>query len=142
MYKNILFAADLLSEDDDPVAKRALALVKTQEASLSIVHVVEFMTSYGIPPAPINIATWQQELETLAKIKLNALGNKLGVPENKQFLMVGSAKELILQTAEKIGADLIIIGSHSRHGLSYLFFGSTATGVLHHAKCDILAVKV
>lgn len=142
MYRNILFAADLIPEDDDPVAKRAVALAKAQNAALSIVHVVEFVTTYGVPPAPINITLWQQELEASAKVKLNALGAKLGVPESRQYLMTGSAKELILETAEKIEADLIIIGSHSRHGLSYLFLGSTATGVLHHAKCDILAVKV
>ncbi len=43
--------------------------------------------------------------------------------------------------AEKLSADLIIVGSHGRHGLA-LLLGSTANGVLHGAKCDVLAMRV
>ena len=39
------------------------------------------------------------------------------------------------------GADLIVVGSHGRHGLA-LLLGSTANGVLHGATCDVLAVRV
>jgi universal stress protein A len=39
------------------------------------------------------------------------------------------------------GADLIVIGSHGRHGLQ-LLLGSTANGVLHLSECDVLAVRV
>ena len=38
-------------------------------------------------------------------------------------------------------ARLIVVGSHGRHGLA-LLLGSTANGVLHHAKCDVLAVRI
>ncbi|MEO1899758.1 MAG: universal stress protein, partial [Methylococcales bacterium] len=37
--------------------------------------------------------------------------------------------------------DLIVVGSHGRHGLA-LLLGSTANGVLHHAVCDVLAVRL
>jgi len=43
--------------------------------------------------------------------------------------------------ADEQGADLIIVGSHGRHGLA-LLLGSTANGVLHGAACDVLAVRV
>ena len=42
---------------------------------------------------------------------------------------------------EDIQANLIVVGSHGRHGLA-LIFGSTANGVLHGAGCDVLAVRV
>ena len=45
------------------------------------------------------------------------------------------------KTAREQGADLIIVGSHGRHGLA-LLLGSTANGVLHGASCDVLAVRV
>ena len=35
----------------------------------------------------------------------------------------------------------IVVGSHGRHGLA-LLLGSTASGVLHGAKCDVLAVRI
>ena len=43
--------------------------------------------------------------------------------------------------AEELGTDLIVVGSHGRHGLA-LLMGSTANGVLHGANCDVLAVRV
>jgi universal stress protein A len=43
--------------------------------------------------------------------------------------------------AEELDADLIVLGTHGRHGLG-LMLGSTANAVLHGAPCDVLAVKV
>ncbi|BBI62758.1 hypothetical protein HSBAA_40640 [Vreelandella sulfidaeris] len=43
--------------------------------------------------------------------------------------------------AEEHGVDLIVVGSHGRHGFA-LLLGSTSTGVLHGAQCDVLAVRV
>lgn len=43
--------------------------------------------------------------------------------------------------AEDESTDLIIVGSHGRHGLA-LLLGSTASGVLHHSPCDVLAVRL
>ena len=54
---------------------------------------------------------------------------------------MGRPETEIHNTADEIGADLIVVGSHGRHGLA-LIFGSTANGVLHGAACDVLAVRV
>ncbi len=50
-------------------------------------------------------------------------------------------KEGILGAAREHGADLIVVGSHGRHGLA-LLLGSTANAVLHGAPCDVLAVRI
>jgi len=56
--------------------------------------------------------------------------------------MISSRPETEIHTlANEIGADLIVVGSHGRHGLA-LLLGSTANGVLHGAPCDVLAVRV
>ena len=52
-----------------------------------------------------------------------------------------SLKKVILAEAQAINADLIIVGSHGRHGVS-LILGSTANAILHGAQCDVLAVRV
>lgn len=54
---------------------------------------------------------------------------------------MGSPKLEIVRVAEERQVDLIVVGSHGRHGLA-LLLGSTANGVLHHAKCDVLAVRL
>ena len=54
---------------------------------------------------------------------------------------MGPTKSQIQEIAESIGIDLIICGSHGRHGLS-LLLGSTANAVLHHATCDVLAIRI
>ena len=57
------------------------------------------------------------------------------------YIVVGHLVSEVIKAADKEEADLIVIGSHGRHGLQ-LLLGSTANGVLHLAKCDVLAVRV
>ena len=65
----------------------------------------------------------------------------MSIPAGNRHLLMGRPETEIHNVAEEIGADLIVVGSHGRHGLA-LIFGSTANGVLHGATCDVLAVRV
>ena len=93
--------------------------------------------AYGIA-AGVDI---EQELLKEAKKSMTKLGNQLNVDKEHQVVEVGLAKQLVIDLAEKIKADLIIVGSHGRHGVR-LLLGSTANAVLHGAPCDVLAVRV
>ena len=59
-----------------------------------------------------------------------------GVGSNDTAHVISMAKE-----AQKLNADLIVVGSAGRHGMR-LLLGSTANAVLHSAECDVLAVRV
>jgi nucleotide-binding universal stress UspA family protein len=50
-------------------------------------------------------------------------------------------KELILEEAHKWGADLIVVGSHGRHGLSRFLLGSVSEAVASHASCSVEIVR-
>jgi len=76
-----------------------------------------------------------------AKKRLTKLAEKLAVTEDRLWLEMGSPKTEIIRVAEENKVDLIVVGSHGRHGLA-LLLGSTANGVLHHATCDVLAVRL
>jgi len=141
-YYHILLAADLIEEDDNPVAQKAKELMALTGAALSLVHAVEHPPSYGEAYEVPTVAAWQEEMEKNARKRLADLGDRLGVSKDRQYLRVGQPKYQILEVADEINADMIIVGSHGRHGLGLLLLGSTANGVLHGAKCDVLAVRV
>ena len=56
-------------------------------------------------------------------------------------MALGSTAKEILRIVQEQGLDLIVLGSHGRHGVAMLL-GSTANAVLHHAECDLLAVRI
>jgi universal stress protein A len=141
-YKHILVAADLVIADDNPVIKKAMEIGEKMGADISVIHAIEYPPSYGDAYEVPTVADWQEELEESAKERLEKLADKIGIAKEKRYLRIGQPKYQILEVADDIQADLIIIGSHARHGLGLLLLGSTANAVIHHAKCDVLAVRV
>jgi hypothetical protein len=72
---------------------------------------------------------------------LMQLGEKLAVDLANRWMLWGVPKQEIIHIAEQEKVDLIVVGSHGRHGLA-LLLGSTANSILHHAKCDVMAVRL
>ena len=139
-YRKIMLAVDL-TEESFKVAQRANQLVKAFDAELHIVHVIEPLSlAYG-GDVPMDLSTVQEQIQDQAASHLREFANSLNVPEARQHLIFGRPESEIHRTAEEAGADVIIVGSHGRHGLA-LLLGSTANGVLHGARCDVLAVRV
>lgn len=141
-YKHVLVAADLVSSDDDPVAERAQEISKASGAKISLIHVVEAFYNYVSPYVVEDTLGWEEQTLEAAKQKLSELGKRLEVPPENTHVTLGEAKRDILKVAGDIGADLIIVGSHGRHGLGLLLFGSVAGELLKAANCDVLAVNV
>ena len=140
-YRHILLAVDF-SDDAKQVIDKALDMARRNGATLSLIHVVEYTSSMyaGDIPLPEDLDL-DHRLAEQAEQRLNQLAGELGVPEAERRVEIGVPKREIVRVAEEIGADLIVIGSHGRHGLQ-LLLGSTANGVLHQAPCDVLAVRI
>lgn len=138
MYKHILFATDL-TEDTGYLIQKVQALRGLTGAKLSLVHVVEPLPGYSY--AYLGIEDIEGQLIEESRAGLAKLGDQLQVTKNDQFVEVGPTKSKILNVAQDIKADLIVCGSHGRHGLS-LLLGSTANAILHGAKCDVLTVRL
>jgi universal stress protein A len=141
-YKHILLAVNY-SAQNDYVANKAKSLADTYQAKLSIIHVLDNIpmpdTNYG-SVIPLNENSNYDLLEA-EKTKLIVLGKRLAVSEDNQWLVWGVPKEEIIEIAIQQHIDLIVVGSHGRHGLA-LLLGSTANSILHHANCDVLAVRL
>jgi universal stress protein A len=140
-YTHVLFATDF-SPDCDKAGQRAVALAQVADARLTLVHVVEYsaMEYAGEIPIPENIDLDQRRIDA-AREHIAALAARLGVPKAATFVELGSPKHEVVRIAKEQDADLIVVGSHGRHGLQ-LLLGSTANGILHLAPCDVLAVRV
>lgn len=139
-YNHILVAVDL-TEESRLVAKRACALRGAYGAKLSCLHVIEPLSlAYG-GDIPMDLSTIQEQIQETAKMHLADFAKTLNIPDEDQHLIFGRPETEIHALANQVGADLIVVGSHGRHGLA-LLLGSTANGVLHGAPCDVLAVRV
>lgn len=138
MYKHILFATDL-TEDTEYLVEKVRAMRGLTNAKLSLVHVVEPLPGYSY--AYLGIEDIEGQLLNEARQSIAKLGEKFKVGQSDVFVEIGPTKTKILKIAEDVNADLIICGSHGRHGLS-LLLGSTANAILHGAKCDVLTVRL
>ena len=141
-YQHVLLAVDY-SEQGVYVAKKAKSLANFYQAKLSIIHVLDNIpmpdTNYGTVISLTQDSS--DELLEAEKSKLMQLGDQLAVDLANRWLLWGVPKQEIIHVAEQEQVDLIVVGSHGRHGLA-LLLGSTANSVLHYAKCDVMAVRL
>jgi universal stress protein A len=90
--------------------------------------------------APAVLQT-QDEIARAARKRVQELALELGLAEGAAHVLVGNTQVEIVRTARERRADLIVLGSHERHGLS-LLVDFTEDAVLHKAPCDVLAVRL
>ncbi len=138
MYKRILFATDF-----DAVgvraAEKAKKIAAENNAELFLVHVVEPIPAYAYPGFA-GFAEVEVSIREQATKELQALAQKLEIDESHAMIEFGSTKNEILRVSKEKKVDLIVTGSHGKHGLS-LLLGSTANAILHGAECDVLVVQ-
>lgn len=139
MYRHILLATDL--EPDTALLAGRVADIVAAGTQLTLIHVIEPLAlAYGAE-MPVDLATLQEEVSRQARKKLDELAKHLAIGSERCLLVSGTIEKEILRIAQEQGVDLIVLGSHSRRGLAALL-GSTANAVLHHAHCDVLAVRI
>lgn len=142
-YKNILVAIDMF-EGAEHIIRKAMELAQAAGAEIHLLHVVEYLPPIGIGDDTLPSPGWmidEEELVNTAAKRLKAWLDEHGFQVSSQEVLAGVAKHDIVRTAEQRASDLIVLGSHGRHGIRYLL-GATADAVLHHASCDVLAVRI
>ncbi len=145
-YTRILVAVDF-----SPHSQRALeqgAMMSEHcGAKLHLLHVVEAPTYPVLEdvavtglPGMWDVEVTQALMETARK-RLQQLVADLSLHAVEVEVLVGIAKVDIVEHAEQIGADLIVLGRHGEGFLESLI-GSVTDSVMHHAHCDVLAVNL
>lgn len=139
-YMHLLVGLDL-SADSAKVLDKATTIARAFNAKISVAHIVEPLAfAYG-GDVPINLTEAQTLMEEQAKHRLSKIVDEVQVAPEQQYVCIGQAAHELHRIAEDKQLDLIVVGSHGRHGLA-LLFGSITKGVVSGAKCDVLAVRV
>lgn len=153
-YKQIVVAIDdsLLSKK---AFRQALAIAKAFKANLNLIHILLPIEEEFEDLSPINLSNvyspvtideslpqrWQAKeergLELLRSLREIAKANGVHAISSQ---LVGQPEQKICEFAQELNADLIVIGSHGRTGLSELFLGSVSNYVSHHVPCAVLLV--
>ena len=140
-YSHVLIAVDL-SDDSDAVVHRGLEMARRFNARVTVLHVVEFIpvdpAGEALLPPPIDL---ENELVQSARRRLEDLCGSLNIKDLPHRVVTGVIKTELLRTVTEEHIDLIVLGSHERHGLA-LLLGSTEKSILHRASCDVLAVRL
>ena len=139
-YKKLLVLLDL-SEDSEQVAIAARDMAAHSNASMIVLHVVEFVPVEPLGESLMPTAQIEDELINRSRGQLASLITRLRLGNATGRIEAGNTKSEILRVAEEEQVDLIVLGSHERHGLAILV-NFTEDTVLHAAHCDVLAVRL
>lgn len=145
--KKVLIALDATDEAEE-VLEGATALDPRGSIDFQVVTVIPPLLGgvSGMDGASF-AASWplREMEETIARETAKNIRERVagfGIEPNRVAVRIGRPALEIKAYAEEIGADLIVLGSHGRHGIAGVMLGSTANGVLHGCSCDVLTVHI
>jgi universal stress protein A len=141
IYQKVLAVLDL-SDDCVRVGARALEIASgCGGADVTLLHVVEYMPVEPLSDSLLPAMQIESELLERARSRMQAIAKDLRNPAPPWQVTSGNVKAEIVRVARDGAFDLIVIGSHQRHGLSILV-NLTEDTVLHSARFYVVAVRL
>jgi len=140
--KHILVPTDL-SEGADQALQYACELARTLDAEIHLLNVVG-IPALGVPELGVAVTSTvidqlvtenQTALDQIASSRCNA---RIGQVQIK----AGDPRDLINRTAQELGVDLIVMGTHGRRGITRALLGSVAESIVRTAPCAVLTVRM
>lgn len=140
MFRHILLATDLTAASDR-AHETAAALAKVLGARLTAVHVCE-PPAFAVAGAGASGVDLVGPCTEEPRVRLDRLLWRLRKASvvAEGVLRVGVPWVHIVTVAAEIGADLVITGTHGRHGIAHAFYGSVAEKVVQESPVPVLAV--
>ena len=140
-FKRILVPVDF-SDASARALNTALDLASDLKAEVKIIHIHQVQTQYMIEGGLYAPELDEDELMEKRKKELaNFVEGQKGDVSISQEVRAGIPETEILEIAGEFQADLIIMGTHGRSGLSHLLMGSVTENVLRHTDVPILSVR-
>lgn len=136
MYKNIIVPIDLDKTDNGEVMLRQVKKLADADGKVTVMNVVEDVPGLITADMPDDLAV---KTAKNARTNLVHMVEGAGLQADVQ-IRAGRPHDAIVDLADEIGADLILIGSHNP-GIADYLLGSTAANVVRHAKCSVLTAR-
>lgn len=129
---------------NDRVVDEARSLAAVFGATVHVAFSFEAMPPMLVAEpalAVATIATLHDEMRAQAAVALRDFAASHRLPPDCQHLLGGPPAEALASLAADRHADVLVLGTTRRSSFDQALFGSTAERILHHAACDVLAVK-
>ncbi len=142
-YKHVLVAIDF-SASAEQILNKAHDIANRNKAKLSLLHIIEYLPPIDTVYEPVISSNWlidETEMLQQAKNNLENFSNQHELTNAELHSVIGTPKYELSHFVKEHQCDLLVLGSHGRHGINILL-GSTANAILHEMPCDILAIKI
>jgi universal stress protein A len=139
------FRKVLIAVDDDPIAAHAadvgVELARSLHAEVALIHAIDpsmiFAPDAGIAADELALRAQQDGTQLMADFRARLPAGIAAL----EFIPQGTPGSEIVKAAREWPADLVVIGSHGRRGLTRALVGSVAEAVMRHAPCPVLVVR-
>lgn len=136
----VILAALDGSHASDGVVTMAARLSRSPGAELHLIHVIDSLFEADQAMLAESAAERRARHQQHLAHAVQQLAEH-GVTAPQEHLVEGASENLILDVAEKLRADLILVGTHGRKGLNRLLVGSVSEAVTRHAHCPVMVVR-
>jgi nucleotide-binding universal stress UspA family protein len=138
---NVLLAVD--GSEFSDAAIQSLIRTRPADAQIRVIHVIE---PFPVVESWVYTPDWNKMLDEQRKEAEAFVTEAAETLRNANFpattaIESGNAQSVIIDTAMKWPADLIVMGSHGRRGVERFLMGSVSDGVARHAPCSVLIVR-
>ena len=141
--RNILVPIDFSAQAEEAL-DYAIVLAAKLDATVHLVNVIG-IPALGVPELGVALTSTVIEQVVMqnetALEKLAGSRRDRGAKIGETLLKTGDAREMIMHTAEELHADLIVMGTHGRRGLSRALLGSVAEWVVRTSPVPVLTVR-
>ena len=144
VLKNVLVATDF-EETSGAALDYGRDLARSYGSTLHVLHTVEnILVRFAAEGALALLPDLQTAVETNARERMEALvtgEDRTTLRAKAVIVTAAEPAEAIVQYAKEHNVDLIVMGTHGRHGFTHVFMGSVAERVVRMAPCPVLTVR-
>jgi universal stress protein A len=137
IFHRILCPIDF-DENSLSALRLGVRLAERDQATLYLMHVIQIVEEATVAAPTIfkrDERTTQTELQKIAESQLRGISHQV-------LLRYGNPAEQIIGAESELGAELVVMATHGRTGISHLFFGSVAERVVRESICPVLIVRM